>query len=160
MNAKSGIRSTTDQALEPCFRLIYRSRSLMPDGEAGLAEILHDSRINNRKLGVTGALMLYEEKGRFAQVLEGPEDIVQGLFDKIKGDPRHDSVALREAEAAPGRLFSQWAMALVAEHHEQDMAVIAVEGGLAEAAPWHVTAEQEKVLSVLRDITRGYGRSY
>jgi len=153
-----------DAKVEPCFRLIYRSRSLLPEGqdanEAGLAEILKTARQNNQRLGVTGALILYGEKGRFAQVLEGPEDTVKDLLTRIKADPRHDSIEVREAGAAPARLFTRWAMALVLEHHEPDQPLIGTSGGVAEAAPWRVTPEQEAVLTRLRDMTRGYGRGY
>ncbi len=149
---------------EPCFRLIYRSRSLLPERsesvESGLSEILRVARTNNRKHGVTGALMFYEYKDWFAQVLEGEESKVQDLFERIKKDPRHKSIEVREAEPVPSRLFSKWAMALVAEHGEPDSPLVATAGGISEAEPWHMTEDQERVLTQLRDITRGYGRSY
>lgn len=153
-----------DAKAGPCFRLIYRSRSLLPEdkaaSESGLAEILKVARQNNQRLGITGALILYEEKQRFAQVLEGPEDTVKNLLARIKADPRHNSVEVREAGDAPARLFTRWAMALVLEHHEPDVPLIGTTGGIAEAAPWRVTPEQEAVLTRLRDMTRGYGRAY
>lgn len=159
--------TTTDQAdakALPCFRLIYRSRSLLPEDQegsgSGLAEILKTARQNNQRLDVTGALILYREKQRFAQVLEGPEDTVKDLLARIKADPRHDSIEVREAGGAPARLFTRWAMALVLEHHEPDVPLIGTSGGIAEAAPWRVTPEQEAVLTRLRDMTRGYGRGY
>lgn len=149
---------------EPCFRLIYRSRSLLADSiggvEKGLSEILRVSRINNRNRGVTGALVLYEYKHLFAQALEGPEHEVQGLFDLIKSDPRHEGVEVSEAEPAPDRLFGRWAMALVAEHGQPDAPLVATEGGVSEAAPWRVTSDQEQVLTQLRNLTRAYGRGY
>lgn len=149
---------------EPCFRLIYRSRSLLADApepvEAGLAEILRVSRNNNRRRGVTGALVLYEYKHWFAQVLEGPEPEVQELFSIIEADPRHKSVEVREAAPAPDRLFSRWAMALVAEHGEPDAPLVATDGGISQAAPWRVTKDQERILTQLRDLTRAYGRGY
>ncbi|MGI9503356.1 MAG: BLUF domain-containing protein [Geminicoccaceae bacterium] len=159
--------STLDKAdakAEPCFRLVYRSRSLLPEdskeGEAELAEILKVARQNNQRQGITGALIFYKEKGRFAQVLEGPEDAVKTLLASIKADPRHDSVEVREAGDAPARLFTRWAMALVLEHHEPDQPLIGTSGGIAEAASWRVTPKQEAVLTRLRDMTRGYGRGY
>lgn len=149
---------------EPCFRLIYRSRSLLSDGpdtvEAGLAEILRVSRANNRRRGVTGALVLYEYKNWFAQVLEGSETEVQDLFALIQADTRHEAVEVREAAPATGRLFKRWAMALVAEHGQPDAPLVATEGGLSEAAPWRVTPDQERILTQLRDLTRSYGRAY
>lgn len=149
---------------EPCFRLIYRSRSLLSYGpvpvEAGLAEILRVSRANNRRRGVTGALVLYEYKRWFAQVLEGPESEVQELFALIQTDTRHEAVETCETEHAADRLFTRWAMALVAEHGQPDAPLVATDGGLSEAAPWRVTPDQERVLTQLRDLTRAYGRAY
>ncbi len=153
-----------NQEAEPCFRLVYRSRSLLPEGsgagEQGLAEILRVARTNNRKLGITGALVLYEHKQRFAQALEGPEADVKALLARIKADPRHDNVEVCEAEMVAAQLFNRWAMALVVEHGEPDVPLVATSGGISEAAPWRVTPEQESVLTQLRDLTRGYGRGY
>ena len=59
-----------DVAAEACYRLIYRSHSLLAArDDAGLADILKTARHKNADLGVTGALMLYDDW--FAQVLEG-----------------------------------------------------------------------------------------
>jgi len=159
-------RTRTEQievATEACFRLIYRSHSRLQRAEGdndALAEILRVSRANNGGRGVTGALVLYEYKDRFAQVLEGPEAEVRALFTTIEADPRHDNVEVNVAESVPVRLFSRWSMALVVEHHEPDVPLIATAGGLKEAAPWRVSLEQEQILTQLRDLTRGYGRSY
>lgn len=145
----------------PCYRLLYRSHSLLPsddkaDRTAQLAEILRVARTKNAALGVTGALMLYDDW--FAQVLEGPKDVVEALFVHIRKDKRHEAVRLDQADAAQKRLFEKWAMAVVAEHHEPDAPMVATKGGLTEGAPWKVSLEQEAVLTRLRDLTRGYGR--
>ena len=144
---------------DQCYRLIYRSHSLLPAGgkdEAALAVILKQARTTNADQGITGALMLYDDW--FAQVLEGPQAAVEALYAKIKADTRHDGVRLNEAGVAPARLFGKWAMAVVAEHREPDMPMVATTGGLAQGAPWKVTLEQEAILTRLRDLTRGYGR--
>lgn len=152
--------NTVAPEAEPCFRLIYRSRSRLPGGvggaAVGLAKILKVARTSNPARGITGALMLYDDW--FAQVLEGSETEVRKLYAKISLDARHDSLELRESADVSGRLFSRWAMALVAEHGCADVPLVATSDGLAEAAPWHVTSEQEEVLRNLRDMTRGYGR--
>lgn len=45
----------TDTRAEPCFRLMYRSRSLLTEGsetvEEGLTDILRVARVNNRDRG-------------------------------------------------------------------------------------------------------------
>jgi Sensors of blue-light using FAD len=143
----------------PCYRLIYRSHSLLPNAgmEAeGLAAILRQARSFNAQQGITGALMLYD--GWFAQVLEGPQAEVEALYAKIKADARHDGVRIAEAGPVAKRLFGKWAMAMVAEHHEPDMPMVATTGGLAQGAPWKVTLPQDAILARLRDLTRGYGR--
>ena len=84
--------------------------------------------------------------------------MIEALYARIKADPRHNGVRLNEAGAVPKRLFAKWAMAVVAEHHEPDMPMVATTGGLAQGAPWRVTLEQEAILTRLRDLTRGYGR--
>jgi hypothetical protein len=146
---------------DPLIRLIYRSHSLLPgtglaEQEAGLAEILRVARARNAALNVTGALVLYDDW--FAQVLEGPEPTVTALYDKIQRDTRHDKVVVDQSQTVEDRLFGNWAMALVAEHREPDMPLVATTGGLSQGAPWRVSPGQEKVLTRLRDLTRGYGR--
>ncbi len=146
-----------EASTEVCYRLIYRSHSLLaPQDDLALADILKVARSKNADLGITGALMLYDDW--FAQVLEGPQAVIEALYARIKADPRHNGVRLNEAGAVPKRLFAKWAMAVVAEHHEPDMPMVATTGGLAQGAPWRVTLEQEAILTRLRDLTRGYGR--
>ena len=147
-------------ASEPIFRLIYRSHSLVPaaaqDGELG--NILRVARANNGARGITGALLVYENW--FAQTLEGPEALVRELFSKIKRDKRHDTVEVRSEGVAEARVFSRWAMARVAEHGDPDIPLIATTGGVAVAASRTSTPDQESVLDIMRDATRGYGRGY
>ena len=141
------------------YRLIYRSHSRIPTStdRAELGAILRTSRTNNAQRGVTGALLMYE--GWFAQVLEGPERNVRQLFDRIKVDPRHDTVSVTEEGYVDGPVFARWAMADVSEHGEADVPLIATATGVVDGGAWKTaTPEQEEVLVKLRDLTRGYGR--
>lgn len=142
----------------PVFHLIYRSKSCMPkaDTEKGLSEIFSKARRNNKAAGITGALMNHED--RFAQVLEGPEPEVRSLFERIKGDKRHEAVEIRKQGIVPERAFERWAMAEVLDQGDVDLPMLATAKGLAEAAPWKVTQEQKHVLAELRLLTRGYGK--
>ncbi len=142
------------------FRLVYRSRSLLPAGsrEADLGAIFRGARTKNARLGITGALVLYDDW--FAQALEGDETAVRTLYARIEKDPRHNAVEVIEAGPAGGRVFARWAMAKVGEQGEPDIPLIATTTGVAEAAARPVSSDQEKVLKVLRDATVGYGRGY
>ena len=145
---------------EPVFRLIYRSRCLVPPAQqdAELGSILRVARATNGAQGITGALLVYDNW--FAQTLEGPEAAVCALYEKISRDKRHDSVELRDQGVVNQRVFSRWAMARVAEHGDPDIPLIATTEGVAVAAPRSSTPEQERVLNIMRDATRGYGRGY
>lgn len=139
-------------------RLIYRSHSKIVPENIGeeLGNILRAARKNNAACGVTGALMYYNEW--FAQALEGPHDAVEGIFGKIKGDRRHNTIEVAETTEVGSRAFARWAMASVGEHGDPDTPLIASPSGVVEGAAWKPTAEQEAVLKVLRDASRGYGR--
>jgi hypothetical protein len=93
------------------YRLIYRSRNNIP--EAGVVReirsILTSSRRNNMSNNVTGAL-LFTASG-FAQVLEGPRDVVELTFERIGSDSRHADVMVLSFIPTERRYFPQWSMA-------------------------------------------------
>ena len=95
------------------FRLIYRSHSLIASDQrrSELGAIFNSARRNNKRLGVTGALVISEQS--FVQALEGDESVVRDLYASITQDARHDNVSLLEAEVVEGRTFGRWAMAQV-----------------------------------------------
>src|SRR3954451_11922984 len=104
----------TDGGPRAIFRLIYRSQSLI-DADArrtALGEVFATARRNNKRLDITGALMISDDS--FVQVLEGDETSVRQLFATISGDPRHRQVTVLEAHEVGERTFGRWAMAEVA----------------------------------------------
>jgi Sensors of blue-light using FAD len=139
------------------FRLIYKSRSQVPADKRDieLGNIFRVARAKNAAQGITGALLLYDDW--FAQTLEGDEAAVRSLFARIQQDPRHDAVQVREEGMVATRVFSRWAMAKVGEHGEPDIPLLATTNGVAEAAGRASTPEQDRVLAVMRETTRGYG---
>lgn len=143
---------------ELVFRLIYRSKSKISAARLDfeLGNILRTARAKNTSLGITGALLLYEDW--FAQTLEGGEKAVRALYANIERDLRHSSVQLCEEGGSKPRAFSRWAMAMVGEHGHPDIFLAATTSGTTEAAVRSTTPEQDKILSVMRDTTRGYGR--
>ncbi|MCB4821871.1 BLUF domain-containing protein [Roseicella aerolata] len=93
------------------FRLVYASRCLLE--EAALAgeipRILEVSRRNNAARGVTGALLFSADA--FVQALEGPQEGVEQIFERIQCDPRHAEAVVLEAGPVPARDFAGWSMA-------------------------------------------------
>lgn len=156
-NAELASANVNKTAPELVFRLIYRSKSKIPAEklDTELGNILRAARAKNASLGITGALLLYE--GWFAQTLEGGEKAVRALYAHIEKDPRHFSVQLCEEGGSKPRTFSRWAMAMVGEHGHPDIPLAATSIGTTEAASRATTPEQEKILTIMRDVTRGYG---
>lgn len=73
--------------------------------------ILGVAQLNNRRLDVTG--MLAQSDGHFAQLLEGRTEVVVGLLERIRLDPRHRDVRVLLTEHVSRRQFASWAMGLV-----------------------------------------------
>jgi len=89
--------------------LIYVSTSVKLLNDEELLDILKISRENNSSKDVTG-LLLYKG-GNFMQVLEGPDEAVEALYEKIKADPRHKDVNVLSREQISARQFPAWEMA-------------------------------------------------
>ena len=134
------------------FRLIYRSHSRIREGERKreLGEIFSIARSSNKKVDVTGALLISDDE--FVQTLEGPEPVVRELYAKINKDKRHDHVELLESGDVSARVFGRWAMAKVAADGEPDIPLLANvnKGGISPAQPRPVTQAQESVLGRMR----------
>lgn len=100
---------------ETLSRLVYYSRNRVAGGvdelSGAIASILAASRQNNERVGVTGALMF--NSGCFAQVLEGPQAAVEGVFERIQQDERHGDVSLLAFENVEQRAFEGWSMGFV-----------------------------------------------
>ena len=93
--------------LEEIKHVIYISRPTHFD-HIVLDDILTTSRSNNPQNGITGNLIFHSDL--FLQMLEGPPEAINKLYNKILSDSRHDDIVkLRDSEF-PRRLFSSWAM--------------------------------------------------
>lgn len=89
--------------------VVYTStaKSALDAGEVG--DILLTSRMKNRTQDVTGAL-LYRE-GRFLQILEGAENVIDALVARIRADERHGDFRIISAGTKDARDFAEWSMA-------------------------------------------------
>jgi hypothetical protein len=109
-------RATTPGSL---YRLIYRSREVISQvvsdalTEEGLQRelraIVSSGRWRNKADNVTGAL-LFSDAG-FAQVLEGPREVVERTFDRIAADRRHADVTVLSFTPTQQRRFPDWPLA-------------------------------------------------
>ena len=91
-----------------CY-LVYISSSTRLMEDADLAELLAQARENNARNNITG-MLLYKDGG-FIQVIEGEDEVVSSLHDKILKDSRHKSIITLLKGELESRQFSEWSMA-------------------------------------------------
>ena len=89
-------------------RIRYVSRFESPLSEADIAAIGEQSRSNNERLDLTGLLMA--SGGLFYQVLEGPAEAVDEVYNRIVEDGRHTDLLLLSTEHGVERQFPRWSM--------------------------------------------------
>lgn len=90
-------------------QIMYISSATGPMTAAECATIASASAPRNAAQGVTG-LLLFNGK-RFLQVLEGPQDVLDSIYDRIKCDGRHQALVKLRDVPIQTREFGQWAMA-------------------------------------------------
>ena len=90
------------------YRLIYKSRSIMPVDWALVNGIIETSQKQNVAREITGLLLA--TRTHFLQVLEGSFEDVNSLYCHIVRDPRHHQVQLVSFTCTEKRIFGTWAM--------------------------------------------------
>lgn len=133
------------------YSLVYCSRNQIEGDETvvttELQNILASARANNTKANVTGALLY--NSGYFAQILEGPLQHVESIFEKIQRDPRHSEVVVMHMGAAEQRLFPEWSMAFAGNSSPERLPHVAQ---ALDAAFVERAGSGEQVVALLRDI--------
>ncbi len=92
----------------PLLTLIYASSARVPFSNQDLTALLETARRNNTGLGVTG--MLVYRDGNFMQAIEGEEEAINRLHDKILRDPRHGGLITLLKRRIERRQFPDWSM--------------------------------------------------
>ncbi len=99
-----------------------------PDTVIGIAR---QARANNARTGITGLLVF--DGQHFAQLLEGPEDAVNNVAEKMRADSRHLRMeVLHSAPSSQPKKFSSWRLGyLVLDMQEFGLAGLRGKRGLA-----------------------------
>jgi hypothetical protein len=95
----------------PLIKMAYVSAATQPFTQAALRDLLSKASSFNSSVGISG-LLLYHERS-FSQILEGQEEDVTPLFERIGRDPRHNRVLLLSKQEAEQRNFGAWSMGFV-----------------------------------------------
>jgi len=134
-------------------RLLYVSRNALEGSseemEEQVSSILRQSRRNNARTGLTGALLFNADC--FAQALEGEEAAVQQVFERIQIDPRHEATVVLEYGPVGAREFGDWSMAYVGRTEDEGTRYAALAGS---AVPGEAAGQ---VLDLLRGVVMRAG---
>jgi hypothetical protein len=95
----------------PIVQTIYTSAATRPFPEAELRGLLTVARSRNTEVQVSGVLLY--QTGTFLQVLEGDEDEVARVYERICRDARHRDVLLLLRRTVTERNFGDWSMGFV-----------------------------------------------
>ena len=136
-------------------RLVYVSTSTNPIAESrqtvhkDVGRILMQSRKNNPAKQIGG--VLYFSNNYFFQCLEGEQEAVDKVYNKIKLDPRHDDLKVISVERVHERKFSDWSMKYVAR--QDKVTRLLVENGFKEFNPYMFNEGMtRKMLALFQDI--------
>lgn len=123
-------------------QIIYRSQPFGFD-DSMLGGILVQARRNNRRDGLTGALIVRADL--YLQLLEGEAEAVDTTFSRIAGDNRHLQVTLISRDECPTRLFPDWLMRDDPAQSWLWSAAAIADGALEKAGPAAVRAVFERL---------------
>ena len=138
---------------EDLFRVVYFSRNALsaPPQEQirQINDILSISQQHNQEAGVTGVMVF--NNGVFGQVLEGPMEEVEEIFDRIQADERHHDVTILQAKSIEARSFAHWSMGYVGASEDQE-ALFAAIGDLTDFDAGRLNADE--IFAKLADLAK------
>jgi Sensors of blue-light using FAD len=91
--------------------LTYTSLARLDLQTSDLEEIHRSARELNALDGITGLLIF--NGTHFLQIIEGTHDAIDDLMGRLRRDPRHSGLEVRDERKVKTRSFPGWAMELV-----------------------------------------------
>ena len=111
------------------YQIVYYSEATRQFSEQELIDLLQTANNHNTKNNITGCLIYAD--GKFIQMLEGEQNLVRALFDKIKQDRRHTNVIVAVEMSVSTKLFPEWAMGF--KYSDRDLIR---QYGLTDCSKW------------------------
>ncbi|WP_405569340.1 BLUF domain-containing protein [Winogradskyella sp. Asnod2-B02-A] len=102
-------------------QIIYTSQASEQFNKRSLLDLLHTSRGYNTIDNISGILM--HRDGYFLQIIEGEQDVVEDLFQRLSNDTRHKNIKIIHDRSVESRLFSNWAMGC-ADFNEPELSML------------------------------------
>lgn len=97
--------------MKKIFHLVYRSYATKNLNQKSVTQIINTSQMHNAKTNLTG--LLFYRQNTFIQLLEGEEQAVRELYEKISKDIRHYDIKILIESKSSMRIVPQWSMTYV-----------------------------------------------
>jgi hypothetical protein len=91
--------------------LTYTSLARLDLQSSDLEDIHRSARELNALDGITGLLVF--NGTHFLQIIEGARDAIDDLLERLRRDPRHTGLEVRDRHKLTARSFPDWSMELV-----------------------------------------------
>jgi hypothetical protein len=91
--------------------LTYTSRARLDLDDDEIGDIHQTARHLNALDGITGLLLF--DGARFLQIVEGAEGAIDNLVERLRMDPRHSALEIRDERFVDRRSFVDWSMELL-----------------------------------------------
>jgi Sensors of blue-light using FAD len=91
-------------------RLLYSSLAIAPS-KAGINSIIQAARKHNSVLAIGG--VLFFDGRHFVQVLEGTDESVTSMLERIKADDRHTAITIVANNLVHQREWGNWSMGFI-----------------------------------------------
>lgn len=135
-------------------RVMYISTATIRLTDHEVGEIGRVSSLNNAREDITGVLFSAHEF--FFQILEGDDEAVDRVLQRIRKDPRHrDVLILKVEQDIAEHLFSKWSMKTIRLDSSNDMIVQAIRIMLENITESHRIIERYTQPAVLNFLTEG-----
>lgn len=93
------------------LELVYKSKAKENITQLEIDAILETAQKFNQANELTGCLIFHNNY--FIQLLEGDENVLRTLYDRISNDSRHTDIELLYEKTKSQRNFENWGMAFV-----------------------------------------------
>ena len=91
------------------YQLTYRSKARPDITDKEILDILKVAKKKNGKKNISGCLVFH--RGVFIQILEGTQEGIEAIYERIKMDIRHSDIELLWEGSTEERVFPDWHMA-------------------------------------------------
>ncbi|MFC7537819.1 BLUF domain-containing protein [Sphingomonas sp. GCM10030256] len=125
--------------------LTYTSWAKPGIGDGDIEAILRSARTNNPLEGLTGVLIF--NGSAFFQLLEGSEQAVNDMYERLSNDSRHWNMFVREQKVIAERAFPDWSMSYLRLENSEFIGEVEVERALRRAVP-------EPTRNIMRALTQ------